>query len=386
MTGTRSDAPQGDEALTLVVKIGSAVLMRRGSELDRGAFCRLVEALALIITSGQRVVLVTSGAVAMGRQKLRLDKRPTGERSIPKLQALAAMGQSRLMQLYEAEFAHYNLHVAQVLLTRDDFNHRQRYLNARHALDAIHGFGAVPIINENDSVGTEEIRFGDNDQLAAMVAAMISADQLIILSDIDGLYTGNPATDREAERIVELRAADPSIDDMIGDKLDSAGFGTGGMRTKIAAARMAARTGIVSVIAPGKAQGVLEKVLAGDESVGTRLTPEPGVDRLAARKTWIGTGLMARGRVWCDEGAARAIKDRGTSLLPSGVTRVEGAFAEGEAVELLDAEGEVFARGLATYSAQAMRQIAGHQSAQIEDILGYRVLDAVIHRDDLVLS
>lgn len=374
-----------------VVKIGSAVLMREDGGIDRGAFCRLIESLAAVVAAGHRLVLVTSGAVAAGRLRMSFNKRPTGGRSIPTLQALAALGQSRLMHLYEAEFSHYGVAVAQVLLTRDDFDDRRRYINARHALGALHGFNAVPIINENDSVGTDEIRFGDNDQLAAMVAAMVAADRLVLLSDIDGLYTANPKVDPDATRLPEVMAMDPSLDAMVGGTLDpTGGFGTGGMRTKLTAARIAARTGIETIIAPGKQPRVLERLLTGDNQVGTLLTPSPQVDRLAARKAWIGLGVRPKGRVWCDDGAARAVCERGTSLLPKGVTRVEGEFRDGEAVELVqnngEPDGEAFARGLALYSADAMRRIAGHHSDQIEGILGYHILDAVIHRDDLVLN
>ncbi len=361
--------------------------MGSGGRMDRGAFCRLVEELAQIARDGHGLILVTSGAVAVGRQKLGLDKRPTGDRNIPKLQALAALGQSRLMQLYEEEFFHYGVDVAQVLLTRDDFNHRRRYLNARHALAAIQGFGAVPIINENDTVGTEEIRFGDNDQLAAMVAAMVGADTLTLLSDIDGVYTSDPRSDPSAVRLESVHAMDPALDAMVGDTFDAQrGFGTGGMRTKIAAARIAGRAGIGTIIAPGKSAGVLARVVRGDEGVGTFLKPDPDSDRMDGRKAWISTGITPRGRIWCDAGAVEALRARGKSLLPSGVIRVEGEFKEGEAVEVVTPEGRTFARGLAIYGAEAMRLIAGQRSERIEALLGYHILDVAIHRDDLVLD
>ncbi len=369
-----------------VVKIGSAVLMSADGGTDRGAFCRLIEGLANLYSAGVRVVLVTSGAVAVGRLKMALDKRPSGERNIPKLQALAALGQARLMNLYESELAHYGIDAAQVLLTRDDFNHRQRYLNARRALGAIHDFGAIPIINENDSVGIDEIRFGDNDQLAAMVAAMIAADRLVLLSDIDGLYTGDPRRDPSAKRLPRVRANDPSLDAMVGGTLDpTGGFGTGGMRTKLTAARIAARAGIETIIAPGKEADVLGRLMVEDLNVGTLFTPDPGADRIAARKAWIGMGVAPKGKLWCDAGAVNAVQSRGTSLLPSGVQRVEGDFADGDAVELIDPEGNAFARGLAIYNSNALTKIAGSSSSDIVNILGYHILDAVVHRDDLVL-
>jgi glutamate 5-kinase len=379
-------APEASGALTLVVKVGSAVLMRGGVRVDREVFCRLVSELAQIVQQGHRLVLVSSGAVAIGRRTMGVEKRPSGERDIPRLQALAALGQSRLIRLYEDEFSHYDLHVAQLLLTREDFNERRRYLNARNALQAIHDFGAVPIINENDSVATDEIRFGDNDQLAALVATLVQADRLIILSDIDGLYTGNPKLDPEATRLPSVQAMDPSLDGLIKDVQDAAGFGSGGMRSKLSAARLAARTGIETVIAPGKRPGALPQVMARDPGTGTRLLPPPNADRLAAREAWISMGSTPRGRLRCDEGAFRAVSEQGRSLLPSGVTEVQGDFREGDVVELLSPQGEPFARGIAIYPAQDMRAIMGRHSSLIERLLGYHVLDAVIHRDDLVLT
>lgn len=372
------------KATTLVIKIGSAVLMRDGLRSDREAFCRLIGEIAALHEEGNRIVVVSSGAVATGRRKMRLTHRPTGDRSIPKLQALAALGQSRLLQLYENEFAHYDIHIAQLLLTRDDFNNRQRYINARNALQAIHDFGAIPIINENDTVATDEIKFGDNDQLAAMVATMVSADRLMLLSDIQGLYTSNPKLDPDATFLHEVRANDPAIDAMIGDIQDAAGFGTGGMRTKILAARMAARTGIETIIAPGKSAGVLQSAL--DRNAGTLLSPDPETDKLAARKAWIALTTSVKGSLICDEGAVRALTQEGRSLLPKGIVSVLGDFQEGDAVELVDTEGKMFARGLSLYSSEAILRIQGKHSSEIQDALGYKMHDAVIHRDDLTLE
>ncbi len=371
---------------TLVIKIGSAVLMQDRQRMDRAVFCQLIAELAQHVEQGHRAILVSSGAVATGRRKMNLERRPSGERNIPKLQALAALGQSRLIQMYESEFSHYSIDVAQILLTRDDFNNRRRYLNARNTLRALYDFGALAIINENDTVTTEEIRFGDNDQLAAMVAAMIGADALILLSDVDGLYTSNPHADASAKHLPEVQAQDPMLDEMVGGTADPThGFGTGGMRTKLAAARIAAQTGIPTIIGPGKRPGILQALLQPNPTLGTRLLPPQQIDHKTARKVWISTGLVPQGRVWCDRGAVDALCKKGTSLLARGIANVEGEFQEGDAVELLTPGGEPFARGLTLYPSTALRAIMGKHSSSIEEILGYRVLDAVIHRDDLAL-
>ena len=376
---------QPAEQPTLVVKIGSAVLMKDGVRPDRPAFCGLVEELAALVHEGRKVVVVTSGAVATGRQKLGLIQRPSGERNIPVLQALAALGQSRLIQQYESEFAIYGLHVAQILLTRDDFNDRRRYINARHALKAVQEFGAVPIINENDTVATDEIRFGDNDQLAALVATMMGAEQLVLLSDVDALYTADPRQDPTATRVQRSPAFAPELDAMVGASNADAGVGTGGMRTKLLAARIAATVAIPTIIAPGKVPGILHRVLDADD-VGTILLPEPAVDRVAARKAWIGTAVQPRGTLTCDPGAVLAILRRGKSLLPSGIVNVEGDFREGDAVVLVDVRGDKFAQGLSSYPADAVRTIQGRHSSDIAALLGYRVFDAVVHRDELVVN
>ncbi|MBH24410.1 MAG: glutamate 5-kinase [Myxococcales bacterium] len=371
--------------MKVVVKIGSAVLMRDGSNLDRGAFCRLVDELAAVVHEGHQLVVVTSGAVAAGRRQLGLAKRPTGERNIPILQALAAFGQSRLIQLYDSEFSHYDIHVAQLLLTRDDFNNRQRYLNARNTLTAVHNFGALPIINENDTVATDEIRFGDNDQLAALVATMTGSDLLVLLSDIDGLYSANPQIDPDARRFDVVRAMDASLDDMVGDIHSATRDGSGGMRTKLLAARIAARVGIQTVIAPGKQPNVVADVLAGRQGVGTRFMPDRDADKLDARKAWIGLGVQPAGRLVCDPGAVRAVCERGKSLLPSGVRAVEGDFTEGDVVELVTDEGQPFARGLVAYPSVDAQRIVGLQSDAIEAELGYKIIDALVHRNDLMI-
>lgn len=371
----------------IVVKVGSSVLTQPDLRLDRGVFCALVGEVAKLVSDGHRVTLVSSGAVATGRRKLGISLRPQGSRAIPTLQALAAVGQARLIQLYDSEFAHYGLHVAQLLLTRDDINARGRYLNARHTFAALAELGAVAIVNENDTVASDELRFGDNDQLAALVATMVRADILIILSDVDGIYSDDPHRHPRATRISEMRADDARLDAMVGGPHDTVGgVGTGGMKTKLTAARLAAGSGIVTVIGLGKQPGLLDAALMRAPECGTILLPAPNLEPKSARKTWIGVGVQTRGRVWCDPGAAQALTRSGGSLLPSGVTRVEGHFAEGAAVELMGPDDALLGRGLAVYDADALRLIAGRQSGEIESILGYKILDAAFHRDDMVIT
>ena len=370
----------------VVIKIGSAVLMREGFALDRGAFCRLVNEIAAASREGYEPIIVSSGAVAAGRRLLGMSKKPVRtDRSIPVLQALAALGQSRLIQLYDTEFHHYDLNVAQLLLTRDDFNDRRRYLNARNALEEVCAFGVIPVINENDTVATDEIRFGDNDQLAALVATMVGAELLVLLSDIDGLYSANPQLDRAAKKFDQVCALDPSLDAMVSDVKDPVRDGSGGMRTKLLAARIAARTGISTVIAPGKKIGVVGEVLAGVPGVGTVLTPERDGERLDARRAWIGLGVVPVGRISCDAGAVRAVCQKGKSLLPTGITGVEASFVGGDVVELVDPAGQAFARGITAYASTEVDRIKGVKSREIEGVLGFKITDAVVHRNDLML-
>ncbi|MDX9719534.1 MAG: glutamate 5-kinase [Myxococcota bacterium] len=366
---------------SLVIKVGSGVLVRDGVRFDRGTFCRLVETLAALVEKGYKLTLVSSGAVALGRGKLH-EAKPDRRKSLPKLQALAAVGQTTLMQLYDSEFAHYGLHCGQILLTREDTDNRTRYLNARRTLRTLWALGTVPIINENDSIATEEIRLGDNDMLAARVACMLAADLLVIFSDVDAVYSSNPKTDPAAQRFDMIAAMDPRLDAVAAPSQDKKGVGTGGMFTKLEAARVAARRGIPSLIMSGKQPNRLVDALSGDE-VGTLLLAQDSPQ--SSRKVWIDS-LKLHGRLYCDEGAVMAVIVHGKSLLPSGVSKVEGRFDEGDAIELCDPAGNVFGRGLALYPAADLRQIAGEQSSRIEDVLGYHVSDAVVHRDDMVFS
>jgi glutamate 5-kinase len=381
------DHAQREARATLVnarhwaVKIGSNTLLRDGWQIDRPIFAQLVRELDWLIRDEREVTVVSSGAVALGRQMLGgLADRPL---DVSLTRALAAMGQARLIQLYEHELSFYGRHAAQLLFTRADLDDRRRYLHARAALQAVQRFGAVPIINENDTVATDELRFGDNDQLAAMTCGMVQADVLVILSDIDGIYeveeTGESR--RFTHRIPLLQADDPRLDAIAGPS--ASGVGTGGMVTKILAARIASRAGIPTVIAPGKRPGVLE-ALARGEDVGTLLLPSG--QGVVGRKVWISGGARAVGSLVCDEGAQRAVQRRGASLLPSGIKLVHGEFGEGAVVELVrERDGEVFARGISAYAAVDLRKIVGHRSEEIATILSSKIANAIIHRNDLIV-
>ena len=371
-----------EEAGRIVVKIGSAVFLREGGQVDRPAFASLVEGLDSLRCDGRTVTVVSSGAVAMGHQWLGDDADST--REIPRLQAYAAMGQSRLMEMYETEFSHYGRKVAQILFSRDDLSSRSRYLNARRTLGQLEEFGAVPVINEHDTVATEELRFGDNDELAAMTSGLVDADVLILLSDVEGLKQveeDSEGTRRYGKRVPVIDVDDPRVDEWAGPS--DTGVGTGGMISKVRAARVAARSGVVTVIAPGKRRNVLQQIVGGRD-VGTVFDPG-GDDGIAGRKLWLGSGARARGSIVCDEGACTAICRRGASLLPSGILEVEGDFDEGQVVDLVDRDGEAVGRGLSVYSAEDLTAIAGAQSSEIEAILGFKVLDAAVHRDNLLV-
>ncbi len=369
------------QAAGIVVKIGSAVFMDAQGRVDRPAFAGLVSSLDALVRRGWEVTVVSSGAVAMGRQWLGQKMDSEG---IPEKQALAALGQSRLMQMYEAEFWHYERKIAQVLFTRGDLSSRKRYLNARRTLERIHRFGAIPVINENDTVATEELRFGDNDELAGMTAGVVGAELVVLLSDVEGLFEVEKSDDgqrRYGALVSEIAVDDERIDRWAGPS--DSDVGTGGMISKVEAARLAARFGASTVIAPGKKGHVLEAIVEGEE-VGSWLRPG-GTSPVEGKKVWLGAGAVARGVVRCDEGAVRAIWERGASLLPSGIVAVEGEFGEGEVVELVGPNQEVIGRGLAVYDAKAMAAIAGQHSDEIEATLGYKLLDAAVHRDNLVV-
>ncbi len=361
----------------VVIKIGSSLLVEaEGGALRQPWFDGMCEDIAALRRRGQEVLVVSSGAIAMGRRALGLKP---GELKLEESQAAAAAGQIRLAHAWQEGLARHGLTVAQILLTIGDTEARRQYLNGRSTLNTLLRLGAVPVINENDTVATTEIRFGDNDRLAARVAEMVSADSLVLLSDIDGLYTADPGTDASAKFIPEVREITPEIAAMAGDS--RSGFGRGGMVTKLAAARLALNAGCRMVIANGKVM----KPLAAIEA-GTRCTWfVPGATPLTARKQWIGGSLKPAGTLTVDAGAAAALRN-GKSLLPAGVTEVDGKFERGDAVVIRGADGRELGRGLTAYGDEDARRIMGHKSGEIEAALGYRGRDEMIHRDDLVLG
>jgi glutamate 5-kinase len=360
-----------------VVKVGSGLIASPKAGLDPDRVGMLSDELAQLVGDRREVALVSSGAVAAGMARLGLTERP---RSIPEKQAAAAVGQSALMWHYEQAFARHGIRVAQLLLTQEDVSHRSRYLNARNTLMTLLGFGVLPIVNENDTVAVEEIKVGDNDNLAALVAHLIDADLLVLLTDVDGLYTGDPASDPEARRIESVAEVNEKIEGLVWD--DAGEISIGGMSTKLQAAQKATSSGIPMVIASGREPGALRRLLKG-EPVGTYFLPRG--DRLAARKRWIAFAVPPQGRINVDEGAKKAVVERGKSLLPSGIVEVEGDFQAGEAVTLAGASGKEFARGLVNYDAGEIKRLAGARSSDIERILGYKSFDEVIHRDNLVV-
>jgi glutamate 5-kinase len=377
MTEKRKTAASLANAKRLIVKIGSALLVDEESGgIRRKWLDALADDVAALRERGTEVILVSSGAIAVGRRHLGLE---TGTLRLEEKQAAAATGQIRLAHAYQETLARHHITVAQILLTLGDTEERRRHLNARSTLNALLKMGAVPVINENDTVATAEIRFGDNDRLAARVAAMISADTLVLLSDIDGLYTADPRKDRNATHIAEITEMTADIESMAGEA--PAGYSSGGMVTKLAAARIAMSAGCRMAIADGRRMNPLQAILSG----GTCSWFLPASEPKTARKRWIAGALKPSGTLVVDAGALAALKS-GRSLLPAGVIKVEGRFERGDAVIVTDAHGNEVARGLVAYSARDARHIMGHKSREIADLLGYRGRDEMIHRDDLVLS
>jgi glutamate 5-kinase len=361
----------------VVVKVGSGLITSPGQGPAAGVISRLAGDLAALVKEHREVALVSSGAIATGMARLRLATRP---RSIPEKQAAAAVGQSALMWHYEQAFKKHDIPVGQVLLTGQDISDRGRYLNARNTLLALLDFGVLPVVNENDTVAVDEIKVGDNDNLAALVAHLIDADLLVLLTDVDGLYTGDPRRDRTARRLETVDAVTEEIQRLVFDA--STQVSVGGMSTKLEAAQKASASGIPMVIASGREPGVLQRLLKG-EGLGTYFQPRD--DRLAARKRWIAFAVPPQGRLVVDAGAKKALTERGKSLLPSGVAQVDGEFPAGAVVALAEAAGEEFARGLVNYDAGELRKIRGTKTSEIEKTLGYKGCDEVIHRDNLVV-
>ena len=374
MTSERQQLVKGKR---WVVKIGSALLTNDGQGLDHEAIAHWVEQLAALRAQGMEIVLVSSGSVAEGMTRLGWSDRPN---EVFKLQAAAAVGQMGLVQAYEANFQRHGMHTAQILLTHEDHSDRKRYLNARATLRTLLDLGVVPVVNENDTVVTNEIRFGDNDTLGALVANLVEADGLVILTDQRGLYKEDPRNNPNAEFVSEGRAGDEALEAMAGG---GGKLGRGGMATKVRAAKLAARSGAVTVIASGREDSLLTR-LRGGESVGTLLVPDQQPE--AARKQWIAGHLQAKGTLVLDPGAVKALKERGKSLLPAGVKSVKGNFSRGEMVLMVDENDYIVARGLVNYGIDAARKIIGKPSSQIETILGFIGEEELVHRDNLALS
>lgn len=365
-------------ARRVVVKIGSSLLSaERGLDQDRiRSLVRDAEALA----GGKReLVIVTSGAVAAGMARLGLRERP---KTIPQKQAAAAVGQIDLMAFYEECFAAYGRHVGQMLLTSDDLTNRRRWLNAKHTLLELLGAKVLPIVNENDTVAVEEIKLGDNDNLSAEVAALADADLLVILSDVDGLHTADPKRDPTAERVALFAPNDPSNSARYAAG-DAGRLGTGGMATKLEAARKAAAAGIPTIIADGRREGALARIFDGEVETGTLVLAT--ADRMARRKHWIAYTLRPRGTLHLDHGAVAALREKGRSLLPSGLRDLDGDFGAGDCVRCASPDGAEVARGLVAYSAAELRRILGVHTRDIDRRLGYKISDEVIHRNDLVV-
>ena len=365
-------------AKRLVIKVGSALLTNDGAGIDRQAIDAWVEQIAKLLSAGKEVVLVSSGAVAEGLVRLGIVTRPE---SIHMLQSAAAVGQMGLIQTYETSFRRFERQTAQILLDHDDMANRERYLNARSVIQTLMELNVVPIVNENDTVVTDEIRFGDNDRLAALVANLIDADVLLILTDKDGMYDANPDENKDAQLITQALASDSNLDALAGSS--NGALGRGGMQTKLEAARLASRSGCNTVIAGGRNQDVLTRICEG-ENLGTLL--QAGQTPIAARKQWLAGQLQVKGRLVLDDGAAKVLRQQGRSLLAVGVTEVSGTFTRGELVSCEDSSGQEVARGLANYNADETRLIQGKSTEEIATILGYCDDDELIHRDNMVVS
>ena len=366
------------DAKRIVIKVGTALLTDNGRGLDEKAIANLAEELSAVQKLGREVVLVSSGSIAEGVRRLGWERRPT---EVGQLQAAAAVGQMGLAQAYETEFAKRGVKTAQILLTGADLADRTRYLNARSALLTLLSLGVVPVINENDTVVTDEIKVGDNDTLGSVVTNLIEADALVILTDQKGLFTADPRKNPDAVFVDRARAGDPALEKMAGGAASS--FSKGGMITKVIAAKRAAQSGASTVIVYGREPRVLQRLAAG-ETIGTELVCyQP---RILARKSWIADHLKIEGAVLLDAGAARAIVKGTTSLLPVGVKEVRGDFKRGDVIAVLSPEGDELARGLAGYSSSDTVRIAGHHTEEIEGILGFIEQPELIHKDNLVIT
>lgn len=361
----------------VVIKIGSRVLTNDDGGLDQAVLGRICGDIALLRERGKQVVVVSSGAIAAGRSVLGLTEKP---RTIPQKQAAAAIGQTRLMRAYEEALAPHGLKAAQLLLTSEDLESRQRFLNARATIDTLLGFDIIPVINENDTVVVDEIKFGDNDNLSALVTNVAESDLLLILTDVEGLYSADPGENPDARLIPLVQGITRELERAAGGSASS--VGTGGMATKVAAAKKAAKNGVPTILVAGKREGILSAAMRGEE-VGTLFLPQGAA--LNRRKHWIAYTLKPAGRVTVDDGARSVLQKKGKSLLPSGIVGVEGRFERGACVRICGVDGGEFARGLSDYSSSEIARLAGHNSSEIEELLGYRYADVIIHRDNMVV-
>jgi len=365
-------------AKRIVIKIGSALLTGGGKGLDPTNIARWVDQMASARLNGVEVVLVSSGSVAEGMSRLGWKKRP---HALHELQAAASVGQMGLVRLYETLFEQHKLKTAQILLTHDDLSNRSRYLNARSTLRTLLELGVIPVINENDTVATEEIQFGDNDTLGALVANLLDAELLIILTDQNGLYEQDPTLNPDAKLVSEASINDDRLSVMVGES--RSGLGRGGMVTKLKAARLASRSGAATIIAAGREPQVIDRVLKG-ENIGTFLRPD--VSPLLARKRWLAGQLKPKGALTIDDGAVRVLIQSGKSLLPVGIAEVEGEFERGDLVSCLDNKGNEIARGLVNYNSKETTLLIRQPSNKIEALLGYVDEPEIIHRDNLILA
>lgn len=376
MTQLEHKKPILARARRVVVKIGSQILSSKDG-IEEARLRGLVRQLAELQSAKRQVVVVSSGAVAAGMTQLGWTERP---KTIPQKQALAAVGQIKLMALYEWSFAKFDKNVAQVLLTADDLANRQRYINAKHTFQMLLDSSIIPIVNENDTVAVEEMKFGDNDHLSALVATLLEADLLVILSDVEGVYDKDPRTHADAQLLPLIEEA-RGLRQAIGGASVSA-VGTGGIATKLAAAEEAAAAGIPTIIASGLRSGVLDKVFDAKQQIGTLILPDE--KHLRRKKHWIGFNLKPAGTVVVNEGAYQAVVAKGKSLLPAGVEKIDGSFGVGDCVRI-EYQGKEFARGLVNYGEAELNRIKGLHTSKIEKLLGYKAQDEVIHRDDLVI-
>ncbi len=368
------------DARRIVVKVGTNVLTGPGAPtggLDDGRVGAVVDQIAALVKDGRQVALVSSGAIGCGMMELGMTRRPT---NLSLTQAVASVGQGQLMATYERHFHRHDLHAAQILITHEDFDNRERYLNAANTIHALFDLPCVPVINENDTISTEEIRFGENDRLAALVTHLIRAELLVLLTSVPGLYAEAPRRGSKGKVIDVVERVDDAVAGLVYD--EKTPLGVGGMKSKIEAARIASEAGEAALIADGRDPEVLAKAVAG-EQVGTLFLPAAG--KLSSYKRWIRYTGRPRGSLRVDEGARRALIERGKSLLPSGITAVEGDFKRGGVVRITGPDGEEFARGLSNYATDEVERIKGLQTSQIEGVLGYKYYDEVVHRDNMAL-